>query len=194
MLDKSKKRRRHVSDQERNLEDLVFGKSVVVDGDSGKTKTKSSAEAICDSDRASHTQPSAWIDEDDEKLDIDLNNTSRLRKLRKSDSSVVSGSAFTTLLKERFQTREMAWASADTTTDTDVQEDSELASLLATSGGMLAGKKTSTLCSGRLDIKRLVDANAAGPSNKGINAVRFHPNGSLLLTAGEDKYLRFFSY
>ena len=70
----------------------------------------------------------------------------------------------------RFQTRELAWATSGAS-DADAQEDSEMAGLLATSGSMLADDKAKALPSGRLDIKRLVDANAAGPSAKEINGI-----------------------
>ena len=48
---------------------------------------------------------SVWADDDDEDIEVDLSKTDRLRKLRKREgnkvNSKVSGSEFTSLLKER---------------------------------------------------------------------------------------------
>jgi len=177
--DLSKKRRRHDSDHENKLQEILFGKTMI---SSPVIHPKEENDVI-----------NAWVDEDDQHIEVHLDQTARTRKLRKQhmNNDIVSGDTFTSLLKERFQTRELAWATSGAS-DADAQEDSEMAGLLATSGSMLADDKAKALPSGRLDIKRLVDANAAGPSAKEINAVRFHPNGSMLLAAGEDKYLRFF--
>lgn len=48
------------------------------------------------------------------------------------------------------------------------------------------------LPAGLLQTTRLKDANQQDPSNAGVQSIEFHPNGSLLLTAGLDKKLKFF--
>ena len=48
--------------------------------------------------------PAVWEDEDDDLLEVNLNDTDRLKKLKtktKSGQDVVSGSEFSSLLKER---------------------------------------------------------------------------------------------
>jgi hypothetical protein len=52
------------------------------------------------------TPPPAWEDEDDALLEIDLDDTDRLKKLKtqtKKGKSVVSGTEFSSLLKERYE-------------------------------------------------------------------------------------------
>ncbi|KXZ44424.1 hypothetical protein GPECTOR_67g264 [Gonium pectorale] len=62
-----------------------------------------------------------------------------------------------------------------------------------TSAAALNGRSVSSrLPSGQLEITRVKDANQHGPSDSVVNAVRFHPNGQVLLTGGLDKKLRFF--
>ena len=43
-----------------------------------------------------------------------------------------------------------------------------------------------------LSVKRLADLNTAAPSQSVVQAIGFHPNGQLALTAGFDKTLRLF--
>ena len=42
-----------------------------------------------------------WFDDEEANLEIDLNTVSRLKKLKKGDSAVVSGLEFSESLKER---------------------------------------------------------------------------------------------
>jgi hypothetical protein len=61
------------------------------------------------------TPPAAWEDEDDALLEINLDDTDRLKKLKtksKKGKGVISGTEFSSLLKERFQTRTFAWATS----------------------------------------------------------------------------------
>lgn len=44
----------------------------------------------------------AWHDEDDDDVVVDLSKVDRLKKLRKDETNVVSGTEFTNLLKERW--------------------------------------------------------------------------------------------
>ena len=84
--------------------------------------------------------------------------------------------------------------------------------ILQQDGSMLSYSRSAILPPGRIDIRRLVDANVDERSNKDIQcktqfsvrknlsvinsilllAVRFHSNGSLLMAGGDDKNLRFF--
>jgi hypothetical protein len=48
--------------------------------------------------------PAVWEDEDDELLEVNLDDTDRLKKLKtktKKGKSIVSGTEFSSLLKER---------------------------------------------------------------------------------------------
>ena len=61
----------------------------------------------------------AWVDDDDDKIEIDLSATNRLKKLRTvdqidlHDTAVISGTAASELLKERFQANTLDWAQID---------------------------------------------------------------------------------
>ncbi len=44
---------------------------------------------------------SAWHDEDDDEIEINLDDTDRLKKLKKNNENIVSGKEFGDALKER---------------------------------------------------------------------------------------------
>jgi U3 small nucleolar RNA-associated protein 18 len=59
-------------------------------------------------------------------------------------------------------------------------------------GGAAAGGRGGLLAPGALELSRLRDANGASPSDAVVQALQFHPNGQLMLTAGFDKRLKLF--
>jgi hypothetical protein len=84
-----------------------------------------------------------------------------------SSSSNYSLSDFSNhaLIFHRFQTRKLAWANAFS--DSSSRGDLDI---LTQSGSMLVSQsRGGALPSGRLDILRLVDANAESPSKQDIN-------------------------
>ncbi len=78
------------------------------------------------------------------------------------------------------------------TDDDDVGGDAS--ALLARAGGLVVrgDGRSERLPAGQLETTRLKDANQHQRSEAVVQAVRFHPNGQLLLTAGLDKKLRLF--
>ncbi|KAK7818035.1 u3 small nucleolar rna-associated protein 18 like protein [Quercus suber] len=109
-----------------------------------------------------------WVDEEEDKANINIAKVNRLRKMRKEkDESLISGSDY--VLRLRAQHIKLnpgtEWAQFDSSTK---------------------------LVPGRLEYSRLVNANAEDPSNAPINSVQFHRNLQLLLAAGLDRRLRFF--
>lgn len=59
-------------------------------------------------------------------------------------------------------------------------------------GGGVPGRRGGLLPPGLLELSRLRDANGASPSDAVVQALQFHPNGQLMLTAGLDKRLKLF--
>lgn len=156
------------------------------------------------------TTGAVWQDEDDSDLQIDLLATDRLKKLnkdvikdshntKKKISKNVTGSELSQLLQERFHTKQLEWAKVSSAIDID-DNDPDMA-ILRQGGSMVEGQdgkgpttrnSDGPLPPGKIDIARLVDANAADPSKEAITSVMFHASGSMLLTGGHDRHLRFF--
>jgi len=136
-------------------------------------------------------QKAVWEDDDDDELEVMLDDTARLRKLKKSgEDGKVTGAEFSARLKARLSSsRNLAWASQFD----DIYGGSKKDKILQSSAS-LADRSTrgKALGPGKVDIARLVDANVSGSSNEPLDVTSFHASGSLLLTGGRDKYLRFF--
>lgn len=183
-------KREKISQEEQDLEEELFGKDIIASSIEQK-EDKIKTDIVID--RNSSVIKSVWEDEDDNDIEIDLDVTDRLKKLKKVDEngktqSKVTGKEFTNLLQERFKTRELEWSKVS-----NIEKQTELSTLLQSTGGMLETNKSNyDLQPGKLNINRLVDANAAEPSKEAIKVVKFHSSGNLLMVGGMDKHLRFF--
>ncbi|RLN88798.1 hypothetical protein BBJ28_00015230, partial [Nothophytophthora sp. Chile5] len=144
----------------------------------------------------------AWVDDDDEEVEVNLEDQSRLRKLRKTEKDVhVDGKELQRRLKNQYVVYSahgsVEWADPQnflgprTTADSDDSEEEDEAELVRSTGKMLEDSGE-LLPQGALEIVRMKDANQHAPSNAVIQSVQFHPNGQLLLTAGLDKTLHLF--
>jgi U3 small nucleolar RNA-associated protein 18 len=154
----------------------------------------------------------AWTDPDDTNLAVSLANNTRLRKLRDAPSdNVVGGREYERRLRRQFERINPTpdWASkarsklsktkrrrsSVSSEGEEMMEDKgDLEEILADTGGVL-GKRKKALAAGTLSIERLRDANLAAPSEGAIKAIQFHPSTQIpvLLTASEDRRLRFFN-
>ncbi|KAJ9560016.1 hypothetical protein OSB04_005176 [Centaurea solstitialis] len=138
-----------------------------------------------------------WVDEEEEKTNINIAKINRLRKIRKEeDETVITGSEYVSRLRAQHikLNPSTEWARKDKTYNSDDdsdQENGDVDSILQTTEDLVV-KDGSKLLPGLLEYSRLVDANAQDPSSGPINSVQFHRNGQLLLTGGLDKKLRFF--
>lgn len=161
----------------------------------------------------------AWVDEDDELAQLGLvGGPSRLKKLRleRSEQEPLTGSELHSRLRNRFQTTTQLtahteWAnlkSNDQNISVSVEEKTEAnefdnannSSYLSTSTTLLeptSGHHSSMLPPNILNIKRCPDANISDVSKAALQVVQFHPGSDpdkpILLAAGFDKSLRFFS-
>lgn len=151
----------------------------------------------------------AWVDEDDEKIEVDLFQTSRLRKLRKTrnepEAAALKGSDFAERLRERYKstmqrTARTDWAHVDAEVedddDDDRKEDESDTALDMSLDGPLLRQSSRRLPPNLLNVVRCPDANQNDPNNAVVQCVHFHPGSEperpLMLTAGLDKTLRFF--
>ncbi|TCD68579.1 hypothetical protein EIP91_010367 [Steccherinum ochraceum] len=159
----------------------------------------------------------AWVDPDDTGIQVSLSSEKRLRKLRDAPSDdVVEGKEYERRLRRQFERINPTpdWAAkarkklhptskpkrrrpstSDATSEEDVEEEEEgdLDSILASTGGILGRSKTGVLSQGTLSIQRLRDANISARSEGPIRAVQFHPSLPLLLTAGDDRRLKLYN-
>lgn len=154
---------------------------------------------------------SVWVDDEEEKLSINVAKVNRLRKLRKEEEeSVISGAAYVSRLRAQHEklNRGTDWARLDSREkDYDSGEDSDEESGVVEAKGYkddedvndilrsdqdLVVKSGGKLLPGLLEYTKLVDANAEECSAGPITSVQFHRNAQLLLTAGLDRRLRFF--
>lgn len=154
----------------------------------------------------------AWIDSDDERLQVSLANNNRLKKLRKNtEEDYVSGREYAKRLRSRFEKVYPVpkWAKEskkeydsdgddmDLDTDDDEGHSSQqgtnpLKSLLQNAARYVSTKKTKMLPATHIDIERLQDANQSAPSLAVIQDMNFHPTHPLLLTCGFDQTLRIY--
>ncbi|XP_059625955.1 U3 small nucleolar RNA-associated protein 18 homolog [Cornus florida] len=153
-----------------------------------------------------------WLDEEEERTNVNIAKVNRLRKLRKEEGeSLISGSAYVSRLRAQHVKLNPGteWAQLDSrlrnySSDEEYSEEengAELArgyknvegidDILRTNEDLVV-KGSAKLLPGLLEFSRLVDANAEDPSNGPINSIQFHRNAQLLLAGGLDKKLRFF--
>ncbi|KAH0978321.1 hypothetical protein GBA52_028040 [Prunus armeniaca] len=154
-----------------------------------------------------------WVDEEEEKTNINIAKVNRLRKLRKEeDESLISGSDYVSRLRAQHAKLNPGteWAQLDPQLRNSRYSDDESSDdengvavargykgvdavddLLRTNEDLVV-KSSAKLLPGLLEYSVLVHANAEEPSKGPINSVQFHRNGQLLLTAGLDRRLRFF--
>ncbi|PKU64298.1 U3 small nucleolar RNA-associated protein 18 homolog [Dendrobium catenatum] len=152
-----------------------------------------------------------WVDEEEERTEVNILSVRRLRKLRKeADEKLISGAEYVSRLRAQHAklNPRTDWAEVNQksgevfTSDDESNDESGITNAPgygdAEGDDVLRGnyelidKSSVKLLPGILEYSRLMNANSEEPSNGPINSVQFHRNGKLLLTAGLDKRLRFF--
>ncbi|XP_008802211.2 U3 small nucleolar RNA-associated protein 18 homolog [Phoenix dactylifera] len=162
-------------------------------------------------ERRKEEKKPAWVDDEEERTEVDIVKVNRLRKLRKeADERVISGADYVARLRAqhaklnpgtewaRIDQKSAHVGASDDESDDESgvtvahgYEDMEGGDILR-SNDKLVVKGRDKLLPGLLEYSRLMNANSEEPSNGPINSVQFHRNGQLLLTAGLDRGLRFF--
>ncbi|RLV92790.1 U3 small nucleolar RNA-associated protein [Spathaspora sp. JA1] len=149
-------------------------------------------------------EDNAWYDSDDERLNISLTSSDRLRKLRKTQQdSSISGKAYITRLRSQFEKiyPRPQWAEEDD--EEEVEEDNSdeeiepiekstnaLLNLLSTTQSFIITKQLKLISPNRIAISRLKDANYQKYAKSAIQSISFHPTHPFLLTGGYDKTIR----
>uniref|UniRef100_A0ACD5YDT8 Uncharacterized protein n=2 Tax=Avena sativa TaxID=4498 RepID=A0ACD5YDT8_AVESA len=141
----------------------------------------------------------AWVDDEEDRTEVDIVKVARLRKLRKeADECVISGREYEARLRGQHAKLNpfTGWADMDRIAplpdaESDEEEEGGVDNALRNNDELVV-KGTAKLLPAMLDFSRLVDANVQERSSGPINSVQFHRNGQLMLVAGLDKHLRFF--
>ncbi|KAL8513712.1 hypothetical protein ACS0TY_012995 [Phlomoides rotata] len=148
-----------------------------------------------------------WVDDEEEKTNINIAKVNKLRKLRKEeDETVISGTAYVSRLRAQHAKMNPGtdWAKPDFNRRdySSEDEDSDKESGVMVASGYeddilrtnedLVLKSRTKLLPGLLEYSRLVDANMKDPSHGPINSVQFHKNAQLLLVGGLDRKFNFF--
>jgi len=205
----------HLTSNDHEEDPADATEKVMEQGADADATSSSDQEEDNDLQQQQQPQTAAWVDEDDERVQLNLmgnSTSSRLRKLRTSaaDPGDVTGDVLEQRLRQRFRettqtTARTDWAKVQPETTgrqnnkkkkSNVDDDDWLAGVSNTSAPLLAARPR-RLPPHTINLKRCPDANQADPGQAVVQAVHFHPNdcnndNPLLLTAGLDKSLRFF--
>lgn len=154
-----------------------------------------------------------WQDPADAAVSVPVAAIARLRKLRQYQGQTdMSGEQYEEALRRQHSilNPRTNWASAgkrskaaarpgaasDYVIDDEREPDESSAQqlLLSGSGLLLQGGAAGggLLAPGSIEMSRLRDANGSSLSDAVVQALQFHPNGQLMLTAGFDKRLKLF--
>jgi len=203
-----KKRKRRKDKEELELEEFLFGSSSQIDSKNNDRdvglqiskslnalsdeKQRDEAKNVSNIMKDKQLKP-AWVDEHDASVTVDVAAIPRLRKLRKTEAEKkMSGVEYEKRLRAQFEDinrgNDISWAALPENKD---DEDPAFSLLRGTKG--LLGNGNRVLPSKELKITRAKDANMTGRSDAVVRSTRFHPNGSVILTAGFDKTLRLFN-
>jgi len=137
------------------------------------------------------TRTPKWEDSDEEELRMDLaNGPSRARKLRNDvQEADVSGKEYVERLRRQHQklhATAVSWAQLPT----PGEEEDIAGRIVRGAKDVLA--KPKFLPQGSIEATRMRDANMEEPNKAVVQSLEFHPSGSVLMTAGLDRKLRFF--
>ena len=145
-----------------------------------------------------------WQDHDTSDIVISEKSNDRLKKLRdKRKQTKWTTNQFEKRLRKRYEetalrTSHTQWASV-TKEHNHADSDDDLSEKQDTmqDSGIVFARKASRLPPNKIDIVRLKDVNATEPSGAVVRSIAFHPTSDsempLLMTAGLDKCLRFYS-
>jgi U3 small nucleolar RNA-associated protein 18 len=138
----------------------------------------------------------AWIDDDDDTLEINLTSINRTKKLRETEQEItLSGTEYEKRLRKQFEKvyRRPIWAYIKAESQNLGLDKEEQFSFFKASDDIVNENfSTKLLSPDKIDILRVHDANQEEYSQAVIQNVSFHPNGQVLMTSGFDKTLRLF--
>ncbi|KAF6061167.1 WD domain, G-beta repeat family protein [Candida albicans] len=139
----------------------------------------------------------AWEDSDDEKVNISLLTSDKLKKLRKTpQDSVISGKSYIIRLRSQFEKiyPRPQWIE-DIENNSDDEKDLSDEDKVDDEEGQV-GSTTALLnilsSTEKFINTKLKDANYKRIGKSGIQTIDFHPNYPILLTGGFDKTIRIY--
>lgn len=137
----------------------------------------------------------AWSDEEDDEERISIVRSNRARKLRKVEGETnVTGSQYQERLREQHAKiggeAKPKWAQVSEEKEEDAS--GTLKFLASTNALVSSGREGDSIPVDKIRVGAMTDANKTGVSKSAVGVVTWHPNGSILLTAGLDKTLRLF--
>ncbi|CAE6438188.1 unnamed protein product [Rhizoctonia solani] len=148
----------------------------------------------------------AWVDPDDNQLDISIASDRRLRKLRDSAiEDTISGKEYESRLRRQFEKVNPVpeWAAThpkrsrrlSQTSVSGSDSDEEVVVEPTTGPIHVADAPTDALPPTELAITRLRDANQAARTDGPVTRIQFHPSSRVpvLMVAGADKRVRLFN-
>lgn len=173
-------------------------------------------------DDESDEEDAAWYDSDDENMNVNLLQSSKIRKLRDThEETIISSKAFISRLRSQFEKiyPKPLWTEELVSNESDIGDSDESENEPATedenedaidtsnynSNAVIKliesnfsvkrqrDKSSKLLTSKNINIARLRDVNYKHVSKSGIQALDFHDDLPLLLTGGYDKTLRIYN-
>lgn len=143
----------------------------------------------------------AWVDEEDEQIEINLNNKNKLKKLKKGGDNIISGAEFQERLREQFTKMNSKadiykWAfekeTDENTTANDEESMDDIEKLLKTNKGFTNTHDIKD--SNILQLNQMPDLNKDDHHHSIISSLEFSPiKEDLVLTAGLDKKMKLYS-
>lgn len=195
---KSMKKRNFAMDDEEHKNDL----DLVEEGsdDARPTKDgKSSKTLLKDSKKKSN---SAWVDEDDQELEVDLTKVSRLRKLIKvGEEGIVTGKQYEEKLTEYYNSKTnrnefYKWTKKSNLPSSALEEEGELEidNLLRSTNNIVKGVDSvgDSLPQGTIDLARIAMTRFEDKHEAVVQTIDFFKDKDLFLTAGLDKTIKLF--
>ncbi|GMM37137.1 Utp18 protein [Saccharomycopsis crataegensis] len=186
----------------------------------GDIEMKDGEESATDGENSDDDEEeAAWVDSDDERMNINLKYSSKIKKLRTSyDQDTINSKIFINRLRSQFEKiyPRPAWAdeemsdvdeknssdedNTEPVTDDEGGEDIDrnsynpktLIQLVESSISYKRPKQPKLLTPKNINIARLKDANYKHLSQSAIQSINFHPELPLLLTGGYDRTLRIY--
>ncbi|KAK6201621.1 U3 snoRNA associated protein [Scheffersomyces amazonensis] len=164
-------------------------------------------------DEEDDEEEAAWHDSDDERVNISLLSSDKLKKLRKSENDVtISGRAYVARLKSQFEKIYPRPEWIDKLEEENDEEDNEndiddendetsnntnndtnaILKILANTQSFIITKQLKLISPSKISITRLKDANYQRLSKSAIQSLSFHHSHPLLMTGGFDRTLRIY--
>ncbi|KAK6458472.1 U3 snoRNA associated protein [Scheffersomyces xylosifermentans] len=187
-----------------------------VDDDAMDVDQESDEDNQQEGDEEFDSDDNAWEDSDDEKLNVSLVQSARLKKLRKTENdSSINGRSYITRLRTQFEKiyPRPEWIDKlenedenDDEDNSDIEIDGDeqglssvnnndtnsILKILSTTQSFVITKQLKLISPNKISITRLKDANYQKISKSAIQSLSFHYSHPLLMTGGFDRTIRIY--